>query len=157
MRVLHLYQFEVLLPIRPLLFEGGRTEADLNPAGRAVRAKPGFLHISQVLAAGDGTFTQSSVFNCLEQGSLVARPDTCAHQVPHAIPILCATRRERAETSTSFGARFSRLPRLGCLHPGLDHERVRPDLLPRLGRAALRRRSAPPESLRLVPGRMLEP
>jgi hypothetical protein len=79
MRILHFDQFEVLLPIRPLLFQGNRTVADLNPAGSTVRAKPGFLHVSQVLAAGYGASAQSSVFNRLEKILLSAWPDTCAH------------------------------------------------------------------------------
>src|SRR5580704_14555784 len=62
-RILHLHQFEVLLPIGPLLFQGSRTVADFNPAGSTVRTKPGFLHISQVLAACYRASAQSSVFN----------------------------------------------------------------------------------------------
>jgi hypothetical protein len=94
MRILHLDQFEVLLPIGPLFFEGSRTVADLDPAGRTVRAKPGFSHVSQVLARGYGTFAQSSVFNRLEKSLFAARPDTCAHQIPHDSPvsILCAAK-----------------------------------------------------------------
>jgi len=68
MRILHLDQLEVLLPIGPLLLEGSRTEADLHPAGRAVRPKPGFLHVSQILAAGYRTFAQGSLLNRLEKG-----------------------------------------------------------------------------------------
>jgi hypothetical protein len=56
MGVLHLHQFQVLLPVRPLLFERGRTVADFDPAGRAVGAKPGFLHVAEVLGPGDRTF-----------------------------------------------------------------------------------------------------
>jgi hypothetical protein len=91
MRILHLDEFEVLLPIRPLLLEGGWTEADLNPSGRTVRAKAGVLHIPQILAAGYRTFAKSSLLNRLEKGPLAAWPG--AHQVPHAVSILCAGRR----------------------------------------------------------------
>ena len=78
-RILHLHQFEVLLPIGPLLFQGSRTVADLNPAGSTVRAKPGFLHVSQILAACYGASAQCSVFNRPEKKLLSAWPDTCAH------------------------------------------------------------------------------
>ena len=90
MRILDLDQFEVLLPVRPLLLQGCWAVADLNLAGRAVRAKPGFLHVAQILAAGYGTLAQGSLLNRLEKGPLAAWPDTSAYQIPHAVPILCA-------------------------------------------------------------------
>jgi len=89
MRILHLDQLEVLLPIGPLLFEGSRAVADLNPAD-AVRAKPSVLHVSQVLAAGYGTLAQGPVCDRLKKGLLGAWPDTGAHQISHAVPILGA-------------------------------------------------------------------
>jgi hypothetical protein len=65
MRVLHLDQIEVLLPVGSLFLEGSRTIANLNPAGSAVLAKSGFAHVPQVLAFGYGTIAQGSVFNRL--------------------------------------------------------------------------------------------
>jgi hypothetical protein len=94
MRILHLDQVEVLLPIGTLLFERSRAVADLNPAGCSVRAKPRFPHVSQVLGASDGTFAESSLFNRLEKGRLAAWLDTRAYQIPH-IPILCAANGRR--------------------------------------------------------------
>ena len=70
MRILHFDQFEVLLPIGPLFLQGRRTVANFNPPGRAVRAKPGFLHVSEVFAAGDRTSAQSSVLNRLKKRPL---------------------------------------------------------------------------------------
>ncbi len=90
MRVLHLDQLEVLLPIGPLFLQGSRTIANLNPAGGAVLAKPGFLHVAQVLAAGYRTFAQCSAFNRLKKGPFAAWLDAGAHQIPHAVPILAA-------------------------------------------------------------------
>src|ERR1700683_1651169 len=91
MRILHLDQFEVSLPIGALFLEWSRTVADLNPPGGAVRAKPGLLHVSQVFAPGDGTSTQCSLFNGLKKGPLSAGLDAGAHQVPHDAPILRLT------------------------------------------------------------------
>ncbi len=85
MSILYLDQLEVLLPIRPLLKQRCRTEADLNPAGRTVRSKLGVLHVAQIPAAGYRTFAQCSLFNRLEKGPLAAWPETGAHQIPHRI------------------------------------------------------------------------
>jgi hypothetical protein len=79
MRILHLDQFEVLLPIRSLFLQGSRTVTDLNPAGRTVGAKSGFLHVAKILALGYRTFAQSSPFYRLEKGLLAAWPDSSAH------------------------------------------------------------------------------
>ena len=71
-RVLHLDQIEVLLPIGPLFLEGSWTIAHLNPAGRAVLAQPSVLHVSEVLASGYRTFAQGSAFNRLEKSPFAA-------------------------------------------------------------------------------------
>jgi hypothetical protein len=93
MRVLHLDQLEVPLPIWSLLLQGSRAVADLNPPGRAVVAESGFLHVSQVLASGYGAAAQSSAFNRLRERLFAAWLDTGTHQIPHGVPILRARRR----------------------------------------------------------------
>jgi hypothetical protein len=90
MRILNLDELEVLFPVGPLFCEGCRAKADLNPAGRAVCAKAGVLHVPQIFAAGDRALAEGSVFNRLEKRLFAAWPDTGAHQVPHAVPILYA-------------------------------------------------------------------
>ena len=67
MRILHLDQLELLLPVGPFFLQWSRTGADLNPAGRAVLAKPGVLHVAQMLAAGYRTFAQGSLLDRLEK------------------------------------------------------------------------------------------
>src|SRR5580704_4788148 len=46
MCVLHLRQLEISLPIWTLFLEGDGTIADLNPARRLVRTKPGVFHVA---------------------------------------------------------------------------------------------------------------
>jgi len=62
-RVLHVSQLEVLLPIGSLFEQRTGTVTNLNPAGRAVIAKPGFLHVAQVFAFRNRTFTKRLILN----------------------------------------------------------------------------------------------
>ena len=92
MRVLHFDEIEVLLPIRPLFKEGRRAVADFDPAGGAVGAKAGVLHISKVFAAGDGASAEGAVFDRLEERLLAVGLDSGAHQVAHGVFILLLIR-----------------------------------------------------------------
>ena len=47
-------ELEVLLPVRPLLLEGLRTEADFHPLCASIGEESRLLHVVQVLVAGDG-------------------------------------------------------------------------------------------------------
>jgi hypothetical protein len=48
--ILDLDQFKVLFPIGALFLERRRAITNLDPAGTLVAAKPGILHIPQVLS-----------------------------------------------------------------------------------------------------------
>jgi hypothetical protein len=62
-RVLDARQLKELLPILALFLQRSRAIADLDPSRRFVGTKPGLLHISQVLALGNRTLPEGSVFD----------------------------------------------------------------------------------------------
>jgi len=52
MRILDPRQFEISLPIGPLFLQRSGAIANLNPARRLVRTKPGVFHVPQIFAFG---------------------------------------------------------------------------------------------------------
>lgn len=66
-RVLNLHQVKILVPVRPLFLQRRAAKADFHPAGRAIGKDPGILHVADVLVASDGTGTERSTLNCLQQ------------------------------------------------------------------------------------------
>jgi len=63
MRILNFGQLEIFFPIWLLFLERSWAETDFHPAGRPVIAKPGVVHVAQVLALCDGTFAQGALVN----------------------------------------------------------------------------------------------
>ncbi len=61
--VLHLFKLEEFLPVRPLFGQGSAAKTNLDPLYFSVFNQPGFLHISQVLVAGDGSGAERSIFD----------------------------------------------------------------------------------------------
>jgi hypothetical protein len=90
MRVLHFDQLEELFPIRPLLLERRRTVANLDPADLFSLRLPRLTHIPEVLASGNGSSPQASVFDRLKQGLFASGLDARSYQVTHASFILPA-------------------------------------------------------------------
>lgn len=66
-RVLNFDQVEEFFPIRAFFLKRNRAIADFNPAGFAFRQEPGFAHVPQVLAFGDGPFAQGAVLYRFQQ------------------------------------------------------------------------------------------
>src|SRR5207244_12457320 len=83
-RVLHPHQFEILLPVRPLLLQRQVAEADLDPLDGAAVAEPGLLHVPQILVAGYGAGPQRPAFDGPEQVGLPPRLDPGRYQIAHA-------------------------------------------------------------------------
>ena len=54
-RILHTLELEVLLPVRALFLKRRRTETNLDPFDRAVRAHSRLHHVAQILVSGDGS------------------------------------------------------------------------------------------------------
>jgi hypothetical protein len=62
-RVLYAEQFEIFFPIRALLCEWRRAEANFHPSDRAIAAEPGVFHVLEVFIAGNGPVAQRPFIN----------------------------------------------------------------------------------------------
>ena len=79
MCILHAGQIEVLFPVRPFFLQWSWAIANFNPAHRIIRAHPSLLHVSQILALGDGALAESLLLDCLQQISLSIRFHAGSH------------------------------------------------------------------------------
>src|SRR6185503_12209378 len=82
-RVLNARELEVPLPIRPLLVEGRRAIADLDPLDRAVLSYTCRAHVAQILAFGDGAASEALPLDGFEQRLVSTWAHARANEVTH--------------------------------------------------------------------------
>ena len=85
MRVLHLEQFKVFLPIGTFFIERSVAETHFNPARRVISCQSCLLHVMQVFVASDGAATKYAGPNRLKQRWRAIRFDARLYQVPHCV------------------------------------------------------------------------
>src|SRR5687768_14625855 len=85
MRILHLHQLEILLPIRPLFLQRRGTETDFHPADAAVAADAGVGHVAEVFIARHRAAPKGLVLDGAEQVLLLSLLHTRGDQITHKI------------------------------------------------------------------------
>src|SRR5579864_1448995 len=83
MRVLDAGEVEKLFPVGTLFLQRRWAVADLDPAGGLVFAEPRILHIAEIFALGDGSVTQSSGVDSVQQVGFSTGFYTGSDQVTH--------------------------------------------------------------------------
>ena len=66
-RVLHLDQLEILLPVRTLFLQRRWAVTDFDPPHRLVGTNPRLIHIAQVFFPRDRAFAKCTALNRLQQ------------------------------------------------------------------------------------------
>jgi hypothetical protein len=85
MRILHLHQLKIFLPIRSLFFERSCAKTYFHPPNAAVAANPRVGHIAKILISGHGTASKRLILDGAEQVSFLPRLHTSRHQITHKI------------------------------------------------------------------------
>jgi hypothetical protein len=86
-RVLHLDQLKILLPIRSLFLERCRAIADFDPSHRLVSINPRFVHVAQVLVSSDRASAQCAALNRFLERPLATIFHPRSHEVSHVFRI----------------------------------------------------------------------
>ena len=90
MRVAHVHELEVILPIGAFLGEGRRTVADLDPPNRFILELARQLHVAHVLVTGNRTGAECLLLDRLGQGRFTAGSDMGGDEVTHGYIVLGA-------------------------------------------------------------------
>ena len=85
MRVLHLDEIEIFLPVRPLFLERRRAVAHLDPLDRAVAQAARAFHVAQIFAAGNRTGAERAVFDGIGERLLASCFHPSCHQIAHIL------------------------------------------------------------------------
>ena len=86
--VLDLQKLEVFLPVRAFFGQGRRAVTHFNPLYRSVIELTGFLHVSKVFSARDGTAPERAVIDRLIESFFPAGFYFCGHEVAHGEIVL---------------------------------------------------------------------
>src|ERR1700674_531711 len=84
-RILHLDQLKILLPVRTLFLQRRGAIADFDPAHGLVGTNPRLCHVAQVFPLRDRPFAQRPALNGFQQPSLATILHPRSYQVPHTL------------------------------------------------------------------------
>ena len=85
MRVAHVHELEVILPVGTFLGEGRRTVANLYPPNGSILEPARHFHVAQVLVTGNRTGAECLLPDRLRQGRFAAGSDTSCDDIPHGL------------------------------------------------------------------------
>ena len=148
-RVLDLFEIEILVPVFALFLQRRRAEAHLDPLHTAVVVLARVGHVAQVLAAGDRSATERAIVDRLAQRGRLTVSDAGRDQIAHRIIVadfaaVTGSRHflpvDSIKRSASGGphvaGRVGRDRRVGLFRPALENRRQPPprgfDRVPRM-------------------------